>query len=195
MALKDGVTKKSLLISMIIVLSIGLFVWGSIGFVEKDTADDIAKIKHVILKSVEMSQSLPQLPEAYSSTTNTEIPDKVKKMMYDKITSSLTEIYSAKSPILTNRINVLQGAIDAQSKEKFRSQGGGIRKFENFQVNINGDEATAEIDIRTWAKLIDDKGKAFTPENTAHYLFTLVKEDKQWKITGEEFKFLPGEEP
>ncbi|AVX20015.1 SnoaL-like domain-containing protein [Carboxydocella sporoproducens DSM 16521] len=189
------VTKKSLFISTLIVLSALVIIWGGLGFVDKNTADDQAEIRQTILKSVELSQSLPVLPEPQASTPQEKIPDQVKRIMYDKITSSLMEIYSSKSPLLIQRISALQQAVDKQELEKFRARGGGYSKVENVQITINGDSATAQADITTWSEFIEANGKKFRPENGGHYVFSLVKENGKWKITGEEFSFLPGQEP
>ncbi|GAB4267027.1 nuclear transport factor 2 family protein [Thermincola ferriacetica] len=185
--------KKGLLISIAIVTIAGLMIWASLGFVDKDEAKDIAEIEKVITKGVHTFNSLDIAPAPYNSVFD-KAPDDVKNKMNDKFVAELSKYYSG--PLLNDRIAQLKGAIPYQELNEFRVKDGGVRKIENFTANINGDKATAEADIRKFMKSVRKNGDGDkTWEGVAHYKFTLDKIDGKWKITGEEWNYLPGQGP
>ncbi|MDI6816584.1 MAG: nuclear transport factor 2 family protein [Actinomycetota bacterium] len=175
------------------VLLLTIVASGLVGFITVESAKNMAEIEKVIRASVVAAKTLTQLPEPYCSDTEGKIPEKVKQEMFDKISAKYNEIYSSGSEIQGIRLENLRNSVVGQEADNFRSLGGGIKSFENMAISLDGDEATAEVDMTTFARLRESNGRIFTPEATAHYKFSLVKEDGRWKISKEEFDVLPGQ--
>lgn len=159
-------------------------------------ADDQA-IQNVISSALEATHgSLTSLPSEYQTDNKKEIPSDVIKARLNNITKTLSEIYSSESPLLATRIGNMQELIYSQVNGKDRELGGGFRWIKNSSLSVNNKTATFEADIRVWAKYLDGaNNQVITPENTCHYVYTLKFDNGKWKITGESFNFLPGEEP
>jgi len=188
-------TKPKAIKIVLSIIAVVIAASGLLGFISLENARDMAEIEKVIKESVIADHILPILPEPYCSDPKGKIPAHVKQVMFDKITAKYNEIYTSDSAIKKSRIECLKNAVSGQEPDNFRELDGGIKKFDNLIINLNGDRATAEADIRTYARGKGPDGKISTPEGTAHYRFSFAKEAGCWKISYEEFNFLPGEEP
>lgn len=177
------------------IIAVAIAVSGFLGFISLDNAKDMAEIEKIMKESVVADHTLPILPEPYCSDPKIKIPENVKQMMFDKITAKYNELYTSDSEIKKSRIECLKNVVSGQESNNFRELGGGIKKFDNLIINLNGDKATAEADVRTYARGKGPDGRIYEPEGTCHYRFTFAKEDGRWKISYVEFNFLPGEEP
>lgn len=167
----------------------------TMGAKDKQLMRDEQEIQSVVIKEFELTHGgSTMLPEPYRSDPATDVPAAVSDMLQEGVITSLSEVYSDQSPILKSRIELMQREIDRQGSNGYRDLGGGMRWIRNVAIQVNGDTAVFEADIRGWGRFTME-GKTFTPENTAHERYTLVREDGTWKITNHELTFLPGEEP
>ncbi|MDI6815978.1 MAG: nuclear transport factor 2 family protein [Actinomycetota bacterium] len=174
------------------VLFASIAILSAVGFNSFENAKNTAEIEKLIKESVICAQTLSQLPEPFLSNNKGNVPGEIKQKMFDKITAKYDEIYSTGSDLQKRRIESLKADVLGQEKDHFRSLGGGIDKIENLVVMLDGDQATAEADISTYAKLREADGKEYKPSSTAHYKFSFINEDGRWKITKEEFEVVPG---
>lgn len=181
--------------SVLLIAALAAVLAVTMGAQDKNLAKDRNDIKAVVLRAFDLTHGgTTKLPQAYSADTSIPVPAAVKDVMHKNALSSLQDVYSANSPILADRVELMQREIDKQGDNGYRDLGGGMRFVRNLTIQVDGDSAVAEADIRAWSTFVAE-GKTFTPENTAHYRFTLAREGSCWKIIGEEFAFLPGEEP
>lgn len=184
-------SKRSLSISILIVSIAALSIGASLGFINQSNAADVSAIQNVITKGVDTFGNVHVLPAPQVSSLE-KIPDNVKQKMSDKYSTELSKYYNG--PLLTERINQCKGGLEFQEGNKFRVKDGGVKKVENFKVTIDGDKATAEADITRWVKMYDQRGDNQS-QDTAHFTFNLNKIDGQWKITAEDWTYLPGNNP
>lgn len=188
-------TLPAMIASTLLVVGLIAVLATTMGAKDKQQLRDEQEIKDVVVKAFELTHGgSTMLPEPYLSEPTTEVPSDVSGMLHESVIASLSEVYSDQSPILQNRIELMQREIDRQGPNGYRDLGGGMRWIRNVSIQVNGDTAVFEADIRGWGQFIMD-GKTFTPENTAHERYTLVREEGAWKITDHEITFLPGEEP
>ncbi|MBE0446908.1 MAG: DUF4101 domain-containing protein [Actinobacteria bacterium] len=181
--------KKKIMIS---IIGLSIATLGLLGFISAEKVANMAEIEKVIKESVTYAVTAGTLPEPFCSDTKGKIPDHIKQKVFDEITKKCNEMYSSDSELLKRRLESYKGGVSWQDRDYFRALGGGIRKIENLTISIDGDRATAEADITKYTKLIESDGSVHTPEGTAHYKFSLIKEDGRWKIADEEFGVFPG---
>lgn len=162
--------------------------------------NDEQEIKKTISDLTKLEQTIPVLPPPYNDSDN-PIPEKIKSGKKQMLERELRELISASSPLLASHINILNVAIESNNDE-FRATAGGVRWIKFFDINIEDNAATVKCQIRKWAKMANLKPKkgltspAFDkPENTMEFIYTLVKENGKWKVTGWDGDFLPGEHP
>jgi len=187
-------TIPSMIGSVLLIAAIAVVLTATMGAEDENLAKDRNDIKTVVLRAFDLTHGgTTKLPQPYSTDASSPVPAAVKGMMHKNALSSLQDVYSANSPILADRVELMQREIDKQGDNGYRDLGGGMRFIRNLTIQVDGDSAVAEADIRAWSTFIAE-GKKFTPENTAHYRFTLAREAAAWKITDEEFTFLPGQE-
>lgn len=183
------IASTALVIGLIAVLAT------TMGAKDKQLMQDEKEIQDVVLKAFELTHGgSTMLPEPYRSEPTTDVPSDVSEMLHESVIANLSEVYSAESPILKDRIELMQREIDRQGPNGYRDLGGGMRWIRNASIQVNGETAVFEADIRGWGRFTME-GRTFTPENTAHERYTLVREDGVWKITDHELTYLPGEEP
>ncbi|MFZ3101110.1 MAG: hypothetical protein WA131_10835 [Desulfitobacteriaceae bacterium] len=185
--LKSFVKKR-----IIIIFSLLAMLLLSSGFIAQQLSSEQLEIEKLIKNAVNTTKSINQLPDQFLSNPNEKIPRQVKEKMYEKISFEFNKIYSSDSEILKRRIDSLKGTISWQESDNFRALGGGIKKVENLIININGNNATANVDITSFVKIKESNGKIFTPEGSSHYKFNLVKEENTWKISEEIFDVTSG---
>ncbi len=188
--------KKFKLVALICLTSI-MCIFGVVGFTSNANDKDVNSIQKVVVKAIELDQTLPIMQGDFSKNDN-KMTDNAKSEHKKYIVDELTKVYSSSSQILAQRISQMGGTIDVQEKQHFRAEDGGVKSPEFLSVTVNGDNAVAELNATTWSKFteyVDGKSKSFTPENRAKYTCTLVNEDGAWKVTGVTLDFLPGQEP
>ncbi len=185
----------SMIGSAVLIAAIAVVLTSTMGAQDKGLVKDRNEIKKVVLRAVDMTHGgTTKLPQPYSSDASAEVPADVRTMMHKRALSSLREVYSGESTILSDRVEQMQNEIDKQRDNGYRDLGGGMRFIRNLTIQVNGDTAVAEADIRTWSRFVYE-GKTFTPEATAHRRFNLAREAGTWKVTDEDLTFLPGEGP
>lgn len=188
-------TVASLVGSVVIVAALLIVLMATMGNQDMQLLKDQQEIERVVVRAYELtSGGTTMLPEPYFSDPTTAVPDEVVAQMNDRARESLSEVYSKDSRRLKTRVELSQREVARQEPGGFRDLGGGMRWMKNVTIEVNGDRAVFEADIRGWSKFIE-QGRTFTPEATAHHRYVLVREDGTWKIAHEEFAFLPGEEP
>ena len=75
-----------------------------------------------------------------------------------------------------------------------RTIGAGISKTDFKGITVQGNQATAVVDVWSWAKYQDEHGTA-NPANARQYTITLTQNNNQWIISKEGAVFIPGYEP
>ncbi|MHB1390021.1 MAG: hypothetical protein ACYCXF_02150 [Thermoleophilia bacterium] len=105
----------------------------------------------------------------------------------------LRDYYSGEE--LQKREDWIKGELKAVSQGS-RTTGAGISKMDFRGISIQGNQATAVVDVWSWAQYQDDKtGHTSNPKNGEQYTITLAQNNNQWIITKELAVFIPGYEP
>jgi hypothetical protein len=177
---------------IISILAASTMILCAVGFNSIENAKNTAEIEKLVKESVVSAQTLSQMPEPFLTDNKGNVPEDVKQKIFDKIAAKYDEIYSSGSDLQKRRVESLKADVVGQEKDHFRSLGGGIDKIENLVVTLDGNQAAAEADISSYAKLREADGKVYRPASTAHYKFSFIVEDGRWKITKEEFEVAPG---
>lgn len=149
-------TVPSMFGSTVLIALLALTVITTTGADRNALKDDEREIKATVIRAYELTHgSATALPPPFLTDMTARVPDDVWVKMREDVLSSAQEVYSASSPLLSLRVEQLQGVVDSQAeaqvsvkgRKDFCDLGGGIRSIENLDIQVDGDSAVVEADI------------------------------------------------
>ena len=157
-------------------------------------SQDEAAIRLVCQNAVQAEQTLPIPPTTYHGGTMSAT---IQQQMLDHVVVVMSQYYTG--DVLAREVDSLQTYIRREQQGGIRYLDAGANPLTFHQIIINQNSATVTAQGVTWTKVAQDQGNGklatATPHNTVNFIFTLVKVNGQWLISGESWSFAPGSNP
>ena len=194
-----------ILLSSSLALGLGSLISVQLSHASSLTPDESA-IENVISQALNSEYQMPVLSDATyaslttltsspteSATANTHVQSAI-----DKRNEIESQLYSGNP--LTLKQEQVQLAFKAQKNGKTRGLGGGVGNITYNQLNVEGDTAQVIAVADVWSKFEQKSPSGgwnvYEPNNKLIINETLTKDSSgTWKITQEQWGFVPGYGP